>query len=137
MSQRRGGGSSKEEMIPFTESLEEPNDLETQTTTTVESLSIERDEREMRIKQWREGPFAATMTLSWEEEKTKYDRNFFQTCFQNVDANDGMPCICCSVFGKTVQIIVRMVSFFWKLTVLVYFFVSQHAVRSVQEELGE
>jgi len=117
MSQRRGGGAKEtavaEEMVPFSESLDgpsarmtmdrdpeedasnEPSAVPPPNTMDLESR-YEAESKELRIKQWKEGHFAAEMTSqTWREEYQKWRHNFREE-FISMDDTDGAPCVCCS-----------------------------------------
>lgn len=107
MSQRRGGGAPKEavaveeETMPFAESLDVPaGGLTDAAPLSNGSLSLEaRYESEtqaMKLKQWKEGHYAAGMTAAtWGEEYQKWRHNFREQLLK-FDENDGSPCGCCS-----------------------------------------
>ena len=96
MVQRRGA-PAKEEMLPFSENL--AGDVE---NLVKESKSMDMDSRydsedkAMRIKQWREGPFASRMAASWNEANARFMKRPGEECFNMSDDVDGMPCFCCS-----------------------------------------
>ena len=117
MSQRRGASAPKEaaveeEMVPFAESLDKPSvaHMERSTGTAPPSvgssvgqapgsLSLEEryesENQNLRVKQWKEGHFAASMTTpTWNEEYQKWKSNFREECAKFDD--NGGPCICCS-----------------------------------------
>mmetsp|Transcript_19893 Transcript_19893/g.48838 ORF Transcript_19893/g.48838 Transcript_19893/m.48838 type:complete len:290 (+) Transcript_19893:126-995(+) len=99
MSHRRGA-PPKEEMMPFTETLE---DVESQQTVATENGSIDpmsvdsrKEAKQKRIQEWKDGPFAASMVRTWDEEKSRYQGNMLK---ELASGNDSMPCICCSAFA--------------------------------------
>jgi hypothetical protein len=119
MSQRRGGApretaAAQEEMIPFSEVLDPPSvgltmnreedavPLEPipqkKSSSQTAPLSLdgryEAEAQNLKLKQWKEGPFAAGLTEStWEEEYARYKTSPGEAC---MDMNDAMPCMCCS-----------------------------------------
>lgn len=125
MSQRRGGSKTvKEEMVPFSEALDiakTPMDMDRETgslETTMSAptsanapglglpsgsdaplnakLDVKSQYQQQRIKQWKEGPFAAGFTEpSWEADYNKL-RNDFWGEFGKAMNDDNMPCGCCS-----------------------------------------
>jgi len=121
MSQRRGGTQKEpavaveEETIPFGEVFDPPAGALTMDRTMAEkpvvsagtsaplsagTLSLEaRYESEaqaLRLKQWKEGHFAAGMTAAtWGDEYQKWRHNFREQCM-SFDESDGVPCGCCS-----------------------------------------
>lgn len=105
MSQRRGA-PAKDEMIPFTETLEDQSlmthDVESQgtaETSTMDPLSVDghREEaKKERIQEWKDGPFAASMVRTWEEERARYKGAMMK---ELASGNESMPCICCSAFA--------------------------------------
>eukprot|EP00934_Nitzschia_sp_Nitz4_P001065 Nitzschia sp. Nitz4//scaffold1_size375055//293179//297150//NITZ4_000316-RA/size375055-processed-gene-0.459-mRNA-1//-1//CDS//3329541165//1065//frame0 len=122
MSQRRGGANREaavvaEEMVPFSESLDPPKagltmdrraegDVPTPLATPADGdakpapLSLdeayEKEEQSIRLKQWREGYFAARWTApTWSEELHRWRTNIREE-ISHVDAPDQAPCVCCS-----------------------------------------
>lgn len=122
MSQRRGGTHKEpaiaveEETIPFGESLELPAGGLTMERTPPEestgasapadapissgSLSLdaryESETQALKLKQWKEGHFAAGMTPgTWGEEYGKWRHNFREQCV-DLSKDDGNPCGFCS-----------------------------------------
>jgi hypothetical protein len=120
MSQRRGGTHKEpaveEETIPFSESLELPAGGLTMERNVPEeaenaaaaanapvasgSLSLdaryESENQALKLKQWKEGHFAAGMSPStWGEEYQKWRHNFRQQC-TDFSHDDGNPCGCFS-----------------------------------------
>ena len=106
MVQRRGA-PAKEEMLPFSENLssvdvENPisngaDNNNNNSTITAMSLETryEEEEKAIRIKQWKEGPFAAAMVVPWDEAYKKF-RN--DGCL-SYDSSETMPCLCCSAIA--------------------------------------
>jgi hypothetical protein len=117
MPQRRAAVAQKDsvrnadEMVPFGETLDKPTGGLTMDREPMggppsaalkapASLSLdaryETESREMQLKRWKEGPFAAGMTAAtWEDEYRKYKTNPKDECL-NFDSEDGAPCMCCS-----------------------------------------
>lgn len=104
MSHRRGA-AAKDEMIPFTETLKDQSsgtrDIESQGTaesSTVDPLSVKdpQAEKNKRLQEWQDGPFAASMVRTWEEERARYDGALLK---ELASGNDSMACICCSAFA--------------------------------------
>ena len=114
MSHRRGGIPKEpviaveEELVPFSAVLNEP--VPASIDRTVEeallppvpagSLSLdsryEAENQSLKIKQWKEGYFAAGMTAAtWGEEYQKWRYNFRDQCIK-FDENENVPCGCCS-----------------------------------------
>jgi hypothetical protein len=93
-------------MIPFTETLEDQSlmtrDVESQGTaessTTIDPLSVDGREKakKERIQEWKDGPFAASMVRTWDEERARYKGAMMK---ELAAGNDSMPCICCSAFA--------------------------------------
>jgi hypothetical protein len=143
MSQRRGGakGSTKpavevssEEMVPFSESLDqatssslhidresmepslqqqqtnndnEPSNGSTNNTTVLPSgnatsaLSMDArfhaENEQLKIKAWKEGPFATGFVpATWDEEYASYRSDVRGQCMKIVDNDNTTPCGCCS-----------------------------------------
>jgi hypothetical protein len=103
---RRSGAPAKDEMTPFTETLEDQSlmsrDVESQSaaeSSTMDPLSVDGREqaKKERIQEWKNGPFAAGMVRTWEEERAKYSGAMMQELASGND--DSMPCICCSAFA--------------------------------------
>lgn len=99
MSHRRGA-PTKEEILPFTETLE---DVESQQTVAIENGSVDpmsvdsrKQAKQKRIQEWKDGPFAASMVRTWDEERTRFEGNMLK---ELTHGNDSMPCICCSAFA--------------------------------------
>ena len=118
MSQRRGAGAKEtadaEELVPISESLDGPSALMTMdrnpeedssdapssatpsTTMDLESR-YEVESKELMIKQWKEGHFAAEMTSqTWREDYRKWRHNFREECVKLDDVGGAAPCMCCS-----------------------------------------
>jgi hypothetical protein len=132
MSQRRGGAKGKpavevsnEEMVPFSESLDQPSSANltmdresmemvptsssapssgSDTTVTVpagNTLSMDArfdaENQQMKVKAWKEGPFATGFVpATWEEEYHNYRTNLRGECMKMVDNESATPCGCCS-----------------------------------------
>ena len=113
MVQRRGA-PAKEEMLPFSENLsvdvENPisnknkgdNNSTTIESTTTKAMSLEsryeEEEKAIRIKQWKEGPFASAMVVPWDEAYKKFRNDPTGGCLDS-DSNETMPCLCCSAIA--------------------------------------
>lgn len=60
-------------------------------------LDAESQYQQQRIKQWKEGPFAAGFTeQTWEADYNKFRHNLGGECSKCMDNDDTMPCGCCS-----------------------------------------
>ena len=87
--------------MPFTERLE---DVESQqTTSTAENVSIDplsmdtrTDTKKKRIQEWKDGPFAASMVRTWDEERARFQGNMLKELAYTTES---MPCVCCSAFA--------------------------------------
>jgi len=137
MSQRRGGTKGKpavevsnEEMVPFSESLDQPSsglhmDRESMEplqvisapnsgnigSTSVHSGNSSLDARfdaenqQLKVKAWKEGPFATGFVPStWEEEYASYRQDLRGECMKMVNNDNTTPCSCfsaivCSMIG--------------------------------------
>ncbi len=113
MSHRRGGTQKEpviaveEEMVPFSAVLSEPPGMsidrnvdEAILPMASGSLSLdaryESENQSLKVKQWKEGYFAAGMsTATWGEEYQKWRQNFREQCIK-FDENENVPCGCCS-----------------------------------------
>lgn len=117
-------GVLKEEMVPFSEVLDKPSGGQTMdredggagdveqpaaqtpssgsnnnaTPVPAGSMSLdsryEAEAQNIRLKQWKEGPFATGMTdTTWDKEYARYRKSPREAC---MDMDDDMPCLCCS-----------------------------------------
>eukprot|EP00980_Cylindrotheca_fusiformis_P023840 scaffold11043_cov122-Cylindrotheca_fusiformis.AAC.7 len=102
-SQRRGG-TAKEETIPFMETLvgdqagPSTSDVENQVaieTSNTDSVEDVNSAKKKQIEEWKDGPFAASMVPTWEEERSKFDTALWKELDRGTGAT---PCICCSAF---------------------------------------
>lgn len=117
MSQRRGPKDNvinPAELVPFSESLDKDpkagmtmdrdsavvvQPLETTTTAPLDKR-YEKEAHNLRIKQWKEGPFACGFTeASWDEEYAKYKNHPREVCAAMVDNDETSPCGCCSAIA--------------------------------------
>ena len=118
MSQRRGlpKETANPELVPFSEVLDKPHggiqmdrdSMEPLETTAKKapvpskpapsaSLDVryEKEAQNLKLKEWKEGHFAAGFTPStWDEEYAKFRKNPYDECLSMPD-NDA-PCVCCS-----------------------------------------
>ena len=76
--------------------------LPTTSSSTSTSLDVRYNEesKQMKIKNWKDGPFATGYTpATWEEEYDNYRNNVRGECMKMVDNNENVvPCGCCSAF---------------------------------------
>jgi len=58
---------------------------------------FDAESQQLKIKAWREGPFATGFVpATWEEEYANYRRDMKGECMKMVDNDSNMPCGCCS-----------------------------------------
>jgi len=120
MSQRRGAPqkeTANPEMVPFSQVLDKPsggmrksmepmettrpnpNPSNVTTTATPASLDerYESEAHNLKLKHWKEGPFATGMTApTWEEEYSRYTNP--RECCMHIE-EDSMGCLCFSAIA--------------------------------------